>query len=334
MSLCERLGFDAAGIAERLALTGLGSGICSRQTGTLQDLVIGPNVDAIVDKLVETLSKDPGFTEIIARHSQPERLTTLLKSYLLSLGRDCCNADYFERRLHIGAVHNLVDVPLGRYQCAYRLLQSLLIDAIPASVRADPEAWQEMIQFILKITALDMSLAIETFHGHKLANAEALLMTDSLTGVHSRRSAINELDQRLRQTQSQGRMLCAIMADLDHFKSVNDNHGHLSGDATLRIAARRLSACAREGDIIGRYGGEEFLIVLEDTALRQARTLAERMRDAVSRDPVHAGDHTVRITISMGIAEATSTDTADSLIERADRMLYSAKSGGRDRVHA
>jgi two-component system cell cycle response regulator len=334
MSLCERLGFDADAIAKRLALTGLGSGICSVHSGPLQDLVIGPNADAIVDTLVATLSEDPGFTDIVAEHSHPERLKALLKSYLLSLGRDCCNAAYFERRLHIGAVHNLVDVPLGRYQCAYRLLQSLLIDAIPDSIRSNPDAWQEMIQFILKITALDMSLAIETFHGDKLANAEALLMTDSLTGVHSRRSAISELGRRLRRAQCDGHALCAIMADLDHFKLVNDNHGHLSGDETLRIAARRLAGCAREGDIIGRYGGEEFLIVLENTSLQQACRLAERMRRAVAKDPVHAGDHTVSITISMGIAEATGADNAESLIDRADRMMYAAKSGGRDCVHA
>ena len=332
MSLCESLGFDAEAIAERLALAGLGGGICSRQSGPLQDHVIEPNVDTIVDELVAALSRDPQFIDIIARHSHPEQLKTVLKSYLLSLGRDCCEASYFEWRLHIGVVHNLVDVPLSRYQCAYRLLQSLLIDAIPDTIRTDPEAWQDMIQFILKITVLDMSLAIETFHGHKLANAEALLNTDSLTGVHNRNSAMRELSRRLQESQAEGRALCAIMADLDHFKSVNDNHGHLSGDETLRITARRLSACARESDIIGRYGGEEFLIVLENTALPQAHRLAERMRRSVSKDPVHAGDHTVRVTISMGIAEAAASDTATTLIGRADRLLYAAKSDGRNRV--
>lgn len=334
MTLCERFGFDAKKISERLALTGLGENACGLLGVSLQERVIRPNVDDIVEELTDSLGADPHFIETVEKHSQPERLKGMLKTYLLSLGQDCRNADYFEARLHIGVVHNHVDVSLSRYQCAYRLLQSILIRKIPADIRIDPEAFEALVQFILKITALDMSLAIETFHGDKLADIEFSLSKDSLTGVFSRRHAIRELEHRLERTRIAHQNLCAIMADLDHFKSVNDNHGHLSGDEALRVAARRLAAGARDKDIVGRYGGEEFLIVLENTALGDAINLAERMRRNVGSDPIHVDDHELNVTISMGVAEASEEDDAKSLIERADRMLYKAKLDGRNLVCA
>jgi diguanylate cyclase (GGDEF)-like protein len=334
MSLCERFGFDAEKISQRLQLTGLGGGACNLLGGSLQERVIRPNVDAIVEELTDSLSADPRFIEIVEKHSQPDRLKGMLKTYLLSLGQECRNADYFERRLQIGAVHNHVDVRLSQYQCAYRLLQSMLIRRIPADIRADPAAFEELVQFILNITALDMSLAIETFHGDKLADIEVSLSRDSLTGVFSRRHAIRELEQKLEQTRLAHQTLCAIMADLDHFKSINDNHGHLSGDEALRVAARRLAASARESDIVGRYGGEEFLIVLGNTALDDALSLAERMRRNVGSDPIHIDDQKLKVTISMGVAESQEDDDAESLIGRADRLLYQAKLEGRNQVCA
>ncbi|NIV18713.1 MAG: diguanylate cyclase [Woeseiaceae bacterium] len=334
MTLCDRFGFDAQKISERLSLTGLGANACDVLGVSLQERVIRPNVDVIVEELTDSLGADPHFMETVEKHSQPERLKGMLKTYLLSLGRDCRNADYFEDRLHIGVVHNHVDVSLSQYQCAYRLLQSILIRMIPADIRYDPEAFEALIQFVLKITALDMSLAIETFHGDKLADVEVSLSKDSLTGVFSRRHAIRELQQRLEKARLAHHTLCAIMADLDHFKIINDKHGHLSGDEALRIAARRLAAGARQNDIVGRYGGEEFLILLDNTKLDDAVGLAERMRHNVGDDPIHLDDHRLSVTISMGVAEANEDDDAESLIERADRMLYRAKLEGRNQVCA
>lgn len=334
MSLCERFGFDAGKISQRLHLTGLGGNACDLLGGSLQERVIRPNVDAIVEELTDSLSADSRFTETVEKHSQPERLKAMLKTYLLSLGQECRNTDYFEHRLHIGAVHNHVDVPLSQYQCAYRLLQSLLIRNIPADIREDSALFEELVQFILKITALDMSLAIETFHGDKLADIEVSLSKDSLTGIFSRRHAVRELEQKLQQARLARQSLCAVMADLDHFKSINDNHGHLSGDEALRVAAKRLAAGARENDIVGRYGGEEFLIVLGNTALDDAVKLAERMRRNVDGDPIHIDDRKLSVTISMGVAEAHEDDDAESLIGRADRLLYKAKLNGRNRVCA
>jgi diguanylate cyclase len=120
------------------------------------------------------------------------------------------------------------------------------------------------------------------------------------------------------------------MADLDHFKAVNDRHGHLVGDEVLKICAARMVAGARADDEVCRYGGEEFLLILDGARLGDAWEVAERVRSRISEDEIHCGDEQIYVTISLGLAEAQASDTANSLIERADAALYAAKSAGRN----
>jgi diguanylate cyclase (GGDEF)-like protein len=126
--------------------------------------------------------------------------------------------------------------------------------------------------------------------------------------------------------------LSLIMADLDHFKKVNDTGGHPDGDFVLKETARLLLASCRTLDIAGRYGGEEFILVLPDTARAGAQAAAERLRAEVERHPfVHEGRR-YAVTVSLGVAELSEFDTADDLIKRADEALYAAKRKGRNRV--
>jgi diguanylate cyclase (GGDEF)-like protein len=203
-----------------------------------------------------------------------------------------------------------------------------------------------MIQFIIKVTALDMSLAVETYYTDKVVSLERSidsmrgegellrknLRTDSLTKLCSRDFSIQVLKEALESSQQNGRPLSVVMADLDHFKSVNDHYGHLVGDQVLGTVAARISCDARERDTMGRYGGEEFLIILEHTGLADAMQVAERIRKEVGANPVHVDDITVPVTISLGVAEACDNDDAKSLTARADRALYAAKAAGRNRV--
>jgi diguanylate cyclase (GGDEF)-like protein len=122
------------------------------------------------------------------------------------------------------------------------------------------------------------------------------------------------------------------MADLDQFKKINDEHGHLVGDHVLRIAAARMVAGARTSDEIGRYGGEEFIFVLQDTDLETAGDVAERVRARMNSDAIHHHKAVINVSLSLGIAQARSDDTVDTLIERADATLYAAKLAGRDCV--
>ena len=119
---------------------------------------------------------------------------------------------------------------------------------------------------------------------------------------------------------------------LDHFKAVNDRYGHLAGDKVLQTLVRCLSDAVRITDGVFRYGGEEFLFILRNTNITEGRIVAERVRERVGADAIHARNMAIKVSLSLGIAQACEHDTVDALIDRADAALYAAKTGGRDRV--
>jgi diguanylate cyclase (GGDEF)-like protein len=130
--------------------------------------------------------------------------------------------------------------------------------------------------------------------------------------------------------------LSVVLCDFDHFKEINDTHGHLAGDAVLREGAAVLRKCLRSTDLLGRYGGEEFLAVLPQVDLGSARMAAERLRVGLEKNPVRlAGGIEVRVTASFGVAdrdELAGAPSGDLLVSLADRRLYDAKAAGRNRV--
>ncbi len=159
---------------------------------------------------------------------------------------------------------------------------------------------------------------------------------DSLTGLWNRIAAIQILDREIARAARSDSSIAVIMADLDHFKQVNDTHGHLAGDAVLREAAHRMSSVLRKYDSIGRYGGEEFLIVVPACHFAGSLTVAERLRDAVSRQPFHTAGENHRTTCSFGLAWCDRAEDIDAnrLLREADTALYLAKRNGRNRVEA
>lgn len=156
---------------------------------------------------------------------------------------------------------------------------------------------------------------------------------DPLTGLANRASALAELQNRFGLSQRYGRPLSVVVCDLDHFKKVNDTHGHGAGDFVLHTFGERLLATLREADQAGRIGGEEFLMILPETDLSGARPFAERLRKAVASTPVPLPAGGLSVTCSLGIAERSAMDlNAGQLLARADAALYRAKAGGRDQV--
>jgi diguanylate cyclase (GGDEF)-like protein len=143
---------------------------------------------------------------------------------------------------------------------------------------------------------------------------------------------VDILRQELERGSREGRIVAAIMADIDHFKEVNDTFGHPTGDRVLRQTADRLRASLRPYDQVGRYGGEEFLIVLAGCGVSAARGLAERLRRAVRRGADDESGNNVPITLSLGVAVGDGSVNADELISRADEALYRAKRQGRNRT--
>jgi diguanylate cyclase (GGDEF)-like protein len=344
--LCESRGVDAASIAQRLNLVGLAEPECRAQGEALQNLVIRPNVDAIVDRFYDSLAGMDEFSNFISTNSDAARLKSTQKRYLLGLGVGFDTTRYFEERLRIGSVHQRIGVPQSLYQCSYQSLQYLLIQNIPRQLRSDDSSFEKMIQFILKIAALDMSLAVESYCAARTVALEKslknvrgeserlhhLAVTDWLTELHNHSFSRQFLAEALIRAKVDGSPLCVIMADLDHFKAINDSHGHLVGDHVLRIAAARMMSGARDGDEIARYGGEEFLFILPDTDTNGGRDVAERVRLHINGDAIQSGNEQIRVSLSLGVAETCEFDTVDTLIARADAALYEAKRAGRDCV--
>jgi len=160
-------------------------------------------------------------------------------------------------------------------------------------------------------------------------------LTDPLTGLGNRKYFDRSIETLVQSAMASGEPLSLLMFDIDHFKSFNDSYGHLTGDQVLRLVGMSLKQTIKGQDITARYGGEEFAVVLPNTALRQALTVADHIRRAVMSKELKkksTGEILGRVTISVGVSMLKPGDDTDSLIERADACLYAAKRAGRNRV--
>ncbi len=196
----------------------------------------------------------------------------------------------------------------------------------------DPRELLARVRVQLKLKALQMEL--------QLANArlEALATTDGLTGLLNRRAFMERVEQEWDRGARYSRPFAFVMVDLDRFKAVNDVHGHQAGDVVLRIAAARLKGGIRPSDFIGRYGGEEFVVLLAETTLAGAVAAAERLRRVLSQQPFDVGGGVAPLPVTASFGVSSTSDPAvmsvADLITAADQALYRAKAGGRNRVVA
>lgn len=161
-----------------------------------------------------------------------------------------------------------------------------------------------------------------------------MAIRDELTGVYNRRYLMERITEETLRGQRNGSAFCICMVDIDFFKRVNDQYGHQPGDTVLRSVAHTASKALRQLDFFGRYGGEEFLMVLTDTALEGAMVTAERVRERVAQLLFPDIDPALRVTVSIGVAEHVRRADAASTLKRADEALYRAKDGGRNRCVA
>ncbi len=166
------------------------------------------------------------------------------------------------------------------------------------------------------------------------ATLERMAMTDALTGLPNRRYLFERLDLEMGRAVRYERPLALIIVDIDHFKRVNDIHGHRFGDFVLTEAARVLRNNLRESDVVARYGGEEFAVLLPETNVEQAEAVAEKLRGAFAERELRERDAAVALTISAGVAATSvlAVEDGETLVARADAALYEAKRQGRDRV--
>lgn len=169
-----------------------------------------------------------------------------------------------------------------------------------------------------------------------LAAQEALrhhATLDHLTGLWNRRMILEQMDRELNRVRREKRPLTIALLDIDRFKDVNDQHGHATGDAVIRDVAGAITSQLREYDFVGRYGGEEFILLLPGCEGADGRMIANRIRTKISAEPVRYGDLVIPVTASFGLASTSAIGLDPSaLIAAADAALYLAKANGRDRV--
>ncbi|MBA7589375.1 Diguanylate cyclase DgcM [subsurface metagenome] len=159
-----------------------------------------------------------------------------------------------------------------------------------------------------------------------------MAMYDALTEVHSRRAILKQIETEIARTLRYKRPLSLIMGDIDFFKAVNDRFGHSVGDTVLKQVANALKANTRRSDFVGRFGGEEFLVLLPETPFDKALLLAEKLREKIATISIPIGDQPQTITASFGVCEYEDNMTLEEFIDLSDRRMYQAKQGGRNQV--
>ncbi len=270
------------------------------------DTVTRLEIDPVTIEVTRTaVSKDDALTALI---EQPKPVIGTAEMVPLALAAELANATSWvavPMRIHDGRIGTLV---LSSDQPQADLGEGIEVAAVLAA--------QGM-------TAYDKAVLF--------MRVEALAVKDEMTGIANRRRFFEVAARDLAAASRHDRPLTVLMVDIDHFKRVNDTYGHATGDDVIRTVATRLAERIRQTDVIGRYGGEEFALLLQNTG--QENVLPERLRASIADEPIQTRSGDLTVTVSIGLAYRTAADTdIESLLSRADKQLYRAKESGRNQV--
>lgn len=214
------------------------------------------------------------------------------------------------------------------HRCSYEL--NLLGKSMGevSFMRNQPFSSDEQALFEVMLCALIYPLRNALMYERALKSA----LKDPLTGINNRACMDQHLDHEVLSAVRHRTPLSMLMVDVDYFKEVNDEHGHVAGDAVLATVAETIVRCTRDSDVVFRYGGEEFAVILTNTKSSGARLLAERIRATINDLVIRASDAEIRVTVSVGVAQLAPGESKVDLLENADTMLYRAKYRGRNQV--
>lgn len=312
VNYCAMCGFDSHKIKDWLAWLNLDARDHALEK-ILHEEVILPNLNHILQQFYATLSRQTAFVSAF-RKNDAIQLHQLQSESLLTLGQDFGTCTYFNDRLRLGLFMAAQGASLRLYPAALCLMQQILLDHLPARIKKNPSLCDRLIQFILKIMALSLSLALEAAQLARMENFQETIhslrketnlwkaKTDGLTLLPNHEEALASLQYWIDVARKEQTPLSLIMADIDFFKQVNDRLGHQAGDNVLKHVAERIVCAVRDGDIVGRYGGEEFLIILSGAGVGIARSIAERIRCMIADSPINARHQAIPVTISLGLA--------------------------------
>ncbi len=201
---------------------------------------------------------------------------------------------------------------------------------IPVSVRVTPIL--DAGGNIIGAAELFSDNSAKTMMLQKMEELQTMALIDPLTRMPNRRYIEKHLRNRLEEMYRYGWRFCVLFADIDDFKRINDTYGHDAGDKVLKIVGRTLAGNARPFDLFGRWGGEEFVAVLENVSHSTLPMIANRFRLLVENSYLSVGDKKIRVSLSMGATVARPDDTVESLLRRADRLMYESKKAGKNRL--
>jgi diguanylate cyclase (GGDEF)-like protein len=228
----------------------------------------------------------------------------------------------------------------GWFLIAWALLETFSILTALRLLIGDPENSATLLYYGLPLSMIAAAVLVALGVADRLrdqrralTDAESRAQIDPLTGVLNRRSFADRLDAACLRAQARGLPIALLFIDLDHFKQINDTYSHAAGDACLRSIIAPIQAELRQSDVIGRYGGEEFVVILSSADVNSAQPIAERIRKRVADVTVEGFGSPISVTCSIGIASSDTLGVwGEQLITRADQAVYEAKRSGRNRV--
>jgi len=234
------------------------------------------------------------------------------------------SAEYINEEFDLKFVRGVI----ARHSCSYALkVEDQQLGELKLT-RSQRFSKEELLMLESLLCCLIYPLRNATlFH-----QALKMAFTDPLTQTHNRAAFNDTLRREIKRAERTEQGLSIIFLDVDHFKMINDRYGHSTGDLALTSVAQWIKQSVRASDVVFRYGGEEFVIILTDTQLEDAAVLAERIRSNIEAHALAFGLSVLHITVSLGVSSLQAADNMDSLIKRADTAMYQAKQRGRNRV--